>query len=172
MKIFNWFLYIHRCSTKKSDVITVTAMGGLALGVAFLISLLGTNIVKITLSFSGVLSGPIIGIFIMGFFLPWINSVVKCSNEIRFPSLRVYTKTITSFTYSYQGAIVGAVFCYIFILWMSIGSIFFRTIPSHVVMPPITTDMCAINNSHIDISYVTESSETVTPMSSEANYLE
>ena len=44
--------------------------------VTYLVSLLG-NLLQATLSLFGVLSGPISAIFMIGFFLPWVNSMVK-----------------------------------------------------------------------------------------------
>jgi len=41
----------------------------------YLVSLLG-NLLQATLSLFGVLSGPISAIFMIGFFLPWVNSAV------------------------------------------------------------------------------------------------
>ncbi len=43
--------------------------------ITYLVSLLG-NLLQATLSLFGVLSGPISGIFMIGFFLPWVNSAV------------------------------------------------------------------------------------------------
>jgi Na+/proline symporter len=43
--------------------------------ITYLVSLLG-NLLQATLSLFGVLSGPISAIFMIGFFLPWINSAV------------------------------------------------------------------------------------------------
>lgn len=43
--------------------------------VTYLVSLLG-NLLQATLSLFGVLSGPISAIFMIGFFIPWVNSAV------------------------------------------------------------------------------------------------
>jgi hypothetical protein len=43
--------------------------------ITYLVSLLG-NLLQAALSLFGVFSGPISAIFMIGFFLPWVNSAV------------------------------------------------------------------------------------------------
>ncbi|CAF3814058.1 unnamed protein product [Adineta steineri] len=62
--------------------------------VTYLVSLLG-NLLQATLSLFGVLSGPISAIFMIGFFLPWINSA---------------------------GALIGLIVSVIIQIWIFVGS--------------------------------------------------
>ncbi len=57
--------------------------------VTYLVSLLG-NLLQATLSLFGVLSGPISAIFMIGFFLPWVNSMVELKDWVVVESINLF----------------------------------------------------------------------------------
>ena len=78
---------IRKCyvSRSTSGCVACFAYSALVFGVVcilitYLVSLLG-NLLQAALSLFGVLSGPISAIFMIGFFLPWINSAVMLSSS-------------------------------------------------------------------------------------------
>jgi len=57
--------------------LSVIFFGALTIGLSFLASLFTAQLVQATNTIWGVLGGPLSGIFIMGFLLPFCNSWVK-----------------------------------------------------------------------------------------------
>lgn len=107
--------------------------------VTFLISAAKSNIIKVTIGITGAAAGPVYGAFLGGFLFPWINSLVL-------HKLLVFTRKMSyyldPFNVNFQGVIVGVAFSYIVLIWIVLGSMFLRTVPSRVILPPIFTDMC------------------------------
>ncbi|CAF0857456.1 unnamed protein product [Adineta ricciae] len=73
--------------------------GVICILITYLVSLLG-NLLQASLSLFGVLSGPISAIFMIGFLLPWVNSL---------------------------GALIGLIVSVIVQIWIFLGSQFLRT---------------------------------------------
>ncbi|XP_060064282.1 sodium-coupled monocarboxylate transporter 1-like [Ylistrum balloti] len=48
--------------------------GGMVIGIAFLSQFLGQTVLQIMLSIFGMVGGPLLGLFLNGIFLPWVNS--------------------------------------------------------------------------------------------------
>ena len=68
------------CTTYKLVVIervSVIVFGLATIGLSFLASVFSSVLVQATSTIWGVLGGPLAGIFIMGFFIPFANSAVS-----------------------------------------------------------------------------------------------
>jgi hypothetical protein len=57
--------------------VTVIFFGILTIGLSFLASKFTDQLVQATGTIWGVIGGPLAGIFVMGFFLPFCNSAVR-----------------------------------------------------------------------------------------------
>ncbi|KRZ53166.1 Sodium-coupled monocarboxylate transporter 1, partial [Trichinella nativa] len=89
---------------------------GLAIiGLAFAVGSLKSTIMQISLSIFGIVGGPLLGVFIVGMFLPFCNS---------------------------KGAMVGLVSSLIVTLWIGLGAIFHGVVP---VLLPTNTLGCTSN---------------------------
>ncbi|KRZ66450.1 Sodium-coupled monocarboxylate transporter 1 [Trichinella papuae] len=89
---------------------------GLAIiGLAFAVGALKSTIMQISLSIFGIVGGPLLGVFIVGMFLPFCNS---------------------------KGAIVGLVSSLIVTMWIGLGAIFHGIVP---VLLPMNTLGCTSN---------------------------
>ncbi|KRZ84366.1 Sodium-coupled monocarboxylate transporter 2 [Trichinella sp. T8] len=89
---------------------------GLAIiGLAFAVGSLKSTIMQISLSIFGIVGGPLLGVFIVGMFLPFCNS---------------------------EGAMVGLVSSLIVTLWIGLGAIFHGVVP---VLLPTNTLGCTSN---------------------------
>ncbi|KRX53050.1 Sodium-coupled monocarboxylate transporter 2 [Trichinella sp. T9] len=89
---------------------------GLAIiGLAFAVGSLKSTIMQISLSIFGIVGGPLLGVFIVGMFLPFCNS---------------------------KGAMVGLVSSLIVTLWIGLGAIFHGVVP---VLLPTSTLGCTSN---------------------------
>lgn len=68
---------------KKSEMTTLTStivmrgtvliLGFIGVGLVYVVEMLGTTILQLTLSVPTACFGPLFGVYIIGFFLPWIN---------------------------------------------------------------------------------------------------
>ncbi|KAF2345383.1 hypothetical protein FHG87_023862 [Trinorchestia longiramus] len=92
-------------------------LGVIMMGLAVLASKMG-GLVQATASVFGALSGPTLGLFVLGTTVPYCNR---------------------------KGAIAGCVFSTVVMVWLSIGSQF-RGMKT--VMLPLSTDDCGFNNTY------------------------
>jgi Na+/proline symporter len=63
-------------STTESTIVmrgTVLFLGIIGVGLVYVVEMLGTTILQLTLSVPTACFGPLFGVYIIGFFLPWIN---------------------------------------------------------------------------------------------------
>ena len=65
------------------ETLAALVFGVVCILLTYLVSLLG-NLLQAALSLFGVLSGPISAIFMIGLFLPWVNSVVGTTRVRRY----------------------------------------------------------------------------------------
>nr|XP_039273713.1 sodium-coupled monocarboxylate transporter 2-like isoform X1 [Styela clava] len=98
----------------------VAAIGLILLIVAYAYSLLKVTVVRLFLSLMGAMNGPMLGIFLLGFFIPWTNAA---------------------------GALTGGLFSLVVVVWMTFGNLFLLNVPSRVVLPPRSINACVIDNS-------------------------
>ena len=60
---------------------SVAVFGGLAIAMAYLVSELG-DLLTAALSLSGMMNGPLVGLFTLGLMFPFTNSLVRNSLKI------------------------------------------------------------------------------------------
>ncbi|KAH3791210.1 sodium-coupled monocarboxylate transporter 1-like [Dreissena polymorpha] len=90
--------------------------GGIVIGVAFVAQFLGQTVLQIMLSIFGMVGGPLLGLFISGLFLPWINE---------------------------WGALSGLIISSLLNFWVGIGSSVALPVPDVI---HVSTDMCSYFN--------------------------
>ncbi|XP_048750733.2 sodium-coupled monocarboxylate transporter 1-like [Ostrea edulis] len=88
--------------------ILVAIYGGAAIGMAFMTMNLGGTVLQASISFTGAVSGPLLGIFVLGAFFPWANWI---------------------------GAVVGSVFGLALPFWISIGAYSVVGAPDSLPLP-------------------------------------
>jgi hypothetical protein len=65
---------------------TAFIFGVLTIGLSFAAEYMGDKLLEMTLSVWSIFGGPLAGVFIMGFFFPWVNTAV------RFPPAYIWLK--------------------------------------------------------------------------------
>lgn len=112
-------------------------LGGVVMTLAYAISAMSANIFKSMRSVLGSISGPVLGLYLLGMFIPWTTSL---------------------------GAITGTFAGLAFMIWILIGSNFLMTMKPTVLMPPISTDQCT-NSSNDFFLNLTSTTAYVLPTS-------
>ena len=71
-----------RTSTKVSKVIAC-CLGLSVIGLAFLVSVVGTMVLQLAYSIFGIIGGPYLGLFFLGTMVPWANwkGVLRISSQ-------------------------------------------------------------------------------------------
>ncbi|XP_076811217.1 sodium-coupled monocarboxylate transporter 1-like [Clavelina lepadiformis] len=92
--------------------------GAFVTSVAFLTQYLGKTVVKIAVTIIGVKAGPLLGIFTVGIFFPWTNTV---------------------------GAMSGLVSGIAFSTWVALGQITYAADPEKVRRLPLSVENCLLN---------------------------
>ncbi|XP_077968319.1 sodium-coupled monocarboxylate transporter 1-like isoform X2 [Styela clava] len=100
-----------------SKVLTVV-FGGVVMGIAYTVSLLSSNIIQINM-ITGAVGTPILSVFTMGMFMPWINSWGALSGMI-------------------SGIVCGS--------WVALASINQATYPATTESLPVSTSNCTLTN--------------------------
>lgn len=117
--------------------------GGIVIGIAFLSQFLGHTVLQIMLSIFGMVGGPLLGLFLNGIFMPWINSA---------------------------GAFCGLVSSAALTFWVGIGSSYVLPVPPiKKVSASICQHFqrnCTASGDSLNISSVFNYSDTVSSMSS------
>ncbi|XP_039247974.2 sodium-coupled monocarboxylate transporter 2-like isoform X1 [Styela clava] len=120
-----------------SKVMTVI-FGGVVMGIAYSVSLLSSNIIQINM-ITGAVAAPILSVFTMGMFMPWINSWGALSGMI-------------------SGIVCGS--------WVALASINQATYPATTESLPVSTNNCTVTSSlhNVTTTLSTESSEDTTAL--------
>nr|XP_039254243.1 sodium-coupled monocarboxylate transporter 1-like isoform X1 [Styela clava] len=117
-----------KMSSKKrivlSKVLTII-FGVLVMTLAYLVSLSSSNIIQITTSITGSIGGPVIAVFTMGMFMPWIN---------------------------HWGALIGIVGGWLFAGWIAISAMSLSSFPGTTEKLPLSIDSCPTSNYTTQIS--------------------
>ena len=105
------------------------------MSVSYLISLSSTNIVGIAVAIDGFFAGPVLGVFTMGLFMPWINYKVNLVRSC---------KTLVSIqcVYFLQSVSIGfavGVFC---VLFVGISSMMIPEAGQAASMLPLSVENC------------------------------
>nr|XP_039247974.1 sodium-coupled monocarboxylate transporter 2-like [Styela clava] len=100
-----------------SKVMTVI-FGGVVMGIAYSVSLLSSNIIQINM-ITGAVAAPILSVFTMGMFMPWINSWGALSGMI-------------------SGIVCGS--------WVALAAINQATYPATTESLPLSTNNCTVTN--------------------------
>ena len=115
-KSLNFFKKFDEKRSLLINKLLVIVFGVLGTGFAFFISTFGGSIIQINLSLNGALVAPILGLFILGSFFKFTNSI---------------------------GAICGTVAGFAVGLWISLGTYFKKPIYQKL---PVTTEYCNLSN--------------------------
>ena len=59
-----------------SIVLVAVFYGLLTIAVAFLAEVLGSSLMQLAFSLLGIVGGPMLSVFFMGLFIPWMNNLV------------------------------------------------------------------------------------------------
>ncbi|XP_045209396.2 sodium-coupled monocarboxylate transporter 1-like [Mercenaria mercenaria] len=86
--------------------------GGVVIGVAFISQFLGQTVLQIMLSIFGMVGGPLLGLFISGLFIPWINE---------------------------WGALCGLIVSAVLTFWVGVGGTVLVPLPE---IKHVSADMC------------------------------
>ncbi|XP_039249058.2 sodium-coupled monocarboxylate transporter 2-like isoform X1 [Styela clava] len=107
-------------TTRKMIFSKVLAVvfGGVIMGIAYTVSLLSSNIIQINM-ITGAVGTPILSVFTMGMFMPWINSWGALSGMI-------------------SGIVCGS--------WVALASINQATYPATTESLPVSTSNCTLTN--------------------------
>ena len=71
---FNFFMRREKCNTYVA--FTAVHFGSLTISLSYEAEYFSEKLIEATAIIWSLVSGPLAGIFIMGFFFPWVNSVV------------------------------------------------------------------------------------------------
>ncbi|XP_011412119.3 sodium-coupled monocarboxylate transporter 1 isoform X1 [Magallana gigas] len=95
--------------------LTVVVFGCIAVAVAFLVSTFGGTLIQITGTINYAIGGPLLGLYFLGCFCPWVNS---------------------------KGAIFSCVSGMAIVGWIAAGMTVSKGIKKTPPLPPASTDMC------------------------------
>uniref|UniRef100_H2Z8W9 Sodium-coupled monocarboxylate transporter 1 n=1 Tax=Ciona savignyi TaxID=51511 RepID=H2Z8W9_CIOSA len=122
--------YLVTCFPNWSDKtkLNVSKLLGIILGtlvtcMVFITEALGATIIKMAVTVAGAVSGPLIGVYTLALFFPWINGL---------------------------GAICGMAFGFIFTLWITIGGMMYPN-PEKLRMLPLSADNCTLYTSNFTL---------------------
>nr|XP_039269843.1 sodium-coupled monocarboxylate transporter 1-like isoform X1 [Styela clava] len=99
--------------------ISVVVIGTLVIINAFVISIVRSNALELVYGFTGLIYGPLVGIFILGFFFPWTNK---------------------------YGAVIGVFSGYVMLSFIFLGNHIWNENPYSENVPLRTIDSCPTNN--------------------------
>lgn len=128
--------------TSKKRIVCSKAMtivfGLLVMTLAYLVSLSSSNIIQITTSITGSIGGPMLAVFTLGMFMPWIN---------------------------HWGALVGLIGGWVCTGWIAISALSYASYPGTTEKLPLSTDSCR-NTSTITSMTLPNFTQTIntTPM--------
>lgn len=118
------------CNELNLTQIAATFYGLLATGMAFMVGRFGT-VLQAVYALSGSISGPLFALFVMGVFLPFVNSRVR---------MRLMFRLLSLIDNILQGAIVGFLSGCSICLCIFIGLIYN---PRPKLQLPVYTDECS-----------------------------
>ncbi|KAK7498024.1 hypothetical protein BaRGS_00010612 [Batillaria attramentaria] len=123
---------------------TALFYGLVTIGLAYLAGLMGSTVLQISLSIFGMVGGPLLGLLVVGIFLPCVNS---------------------------WGAGIGLVCSLCVSLWVGVGAILYPA-PRSTQLPPLNTEGCNVTGDVITNSTLTYTflDSTVTESSLNWNY--
>nr|XP_039269782.1 sodium-coupled monocarboxylate transporter 2-like [Styela clava] len=104
--------------------ISVVVLGTLVVINAFLISIVRSNAIELLYGFTGLIFGPLAGIYILGLFFPWTNK---------------------------YGAFSGLCSGYVLLAFIFFGNYIWNTDPYTNDIPPRTTGSCPVFNNTFDV---------------------
>nr|KAG5707446.1 hypothetical protein BaRGS_011950 [Batillaria attramentaria] len=136
-----------RFSARLHTIMTITSAlfyGLVTIGLAYLAGLMGSTVLQISLSIFGMVGGPLLGLLVVGIFLPCVNS---------------------------WGAGIGLVCSLCVSLWVGVGAILYPA-PRSTQLPPLNTEGCNVTGDVITNSTLTYTflDSTVTESSLNWNY--